>query len=198
MSSELYILCARSQIYTERSLPKRKYHFCQLCREVTSLEKALRKIMSTIQELELDTVEWEIDFERGHPFIKATDRKGRQKSGRPKKFDWGECALELSIYLRTRTRQPHYATIAQLLYFAGYEEFYGIMPGDKQPESKDTRVIQQEVDKIRRRIEDLQKDDKVMYAVCARLRDYESAYETRPHLSNGDMKTLIGKVFGPP
>ncbi len=185
-----------SSFYAEETSRKKKHQFARICRDLRSAAASVMKALTTIEELGLDKGECTMGYGRDGPnFLKAS-RKGRQKSGPGKKFDWGEAALGLSIYFRARTGQPYLERIARLLYFAGYEDFYGVLPGGDQPEEREPRSSQQEMDKIRRRIHELKNDDGVMYAVCARLNDYEMAHERRPHLTYGDMRNLIERVFG--
>ena len=139
------------------------------------------KALTTIEELGLDKGECMMGYGLDGPNYFKTSRKGRRKSGRSRKFDWGETALGLSIYFRERTNHPYHERIARLLYFAGYQDFYGVLPGGDQPEEREPRSSQKEIEKIMRRMEELEKDDHVMYAVCACLNDYEMAHERRPH-----------------
>ena len=186
-----------AQFYAKETSRKKKHAFARLCRDLRLLDEALERALNTVGELGLDKGGWTMGFStKEGPELLRTSKKGRERSGAGEKLDWGRIALQLSLYFRARIRRPCNEKIARLLYFAGYEDLYGVLPAAKQPENDEARDVRQEIGRIRRRVKELEKDDAVMYGVCACLEDYELAYDRRPPATFGDMPKLIESVFG--
>jgi hypothetical protein len=152
----------------------------RVCRKMRRADEAVNAAVKMITDLNLESGSWIIDYRIGGPNLKKTVKKGREKSGRAQARDWTVCGAELVTYLANRTGKPRYGPVCRLLRAAGSPDFVDGRPDD--------------IDRLRMRIKRLGDNEVELYAIKARLTDYERIYETRRPILYDDIGTLIGNI----
>ncbi len=177
MQTRLYEISAMFDFWTAGH--REAYPFIRVCKEMHSVAQSLERLLNSISELGLEEG-WDLEMDTGLPQIIKSGRSGRKRSGAPKQFDWGQCALELWLYLKARTGAPHWAQIAQLLHHAGCRDFLGDDALGNGSDLASPRIRKDEIDKLRKRVEILRMDKQAMYMASARLRECGVSFGTRP------------------
>ena len=173
------------------SLELQIYPFARLCKEVRATEKALDDLLRSIRELRLGSGARNLTYNR--PYVDCEPAEGTRgpKRGSGEIEDWDRCAYRLWKYFIVRTRKPQWKRIARLLHFAGHG-FAGVAES-----SESCRVAQDEIDRIRKRVQKLRCDPKVTPIAGDQITKLEEKFETRPHEEYGGFLTCEASYISP-